>query len=171
VQKSNEPLITPGWSRATSTVDDCGDFAKNLREKYVAMLRSVGGAKMCVAGCDQVVQNDDLIAAVNQLPKYPFALTYWFDSDPNAFAGQNTPGLYLAISNAANVTEVRFYKDAVFNSNNMTEDAFAVRANSGSAVFTLFVGMGSLGAGPVRVELDTKNGNTYVVSLPHIQPL
>ena len=142
----------------------CGKKVAGVRKSYAATLRSAAsGGPICLASC-AYDPDDQLIAAANQLPTFPFSIEYHYDDASGGFAGTTNPGVYFSVSNANNVREIRFYKD-------QEQDAFGVRSNSGQGNVNIFVDLTKLPSGPVRVELDTINGNTYTVRLPRIAPL
>jgi hypothetical protein len=136
---------------------------RGMQEQFAAMLQSVNSGKICVAEC-AYEPNYDLIANVKALPELPFQLTYWYDPGSSSFGGSTNPGLYVALKGAANVNQIKFFKD-------QDDSAFGVRTNGGAGNVVVFVDLSKFTGSSVRIEATTLKGNTYVVTLQKIAPL
>jgi hypothetical protein len=160
-------FATPGWVRkGTSDLNspECKGKVEPVLRQYVAMLRSASEGPICVSSCS-FDPDDNLLASVNQLPKFPFSMLYYYDDGSGGVAGTTNPGLYVALTNASNISEVRFYKD-------QDQDAFGIRSNSGASFLSIFIDLKTNSVtGPVRVEVGTVNNNTYVITIPFVKPL
>jgi hypothetical protein len=188
-KKPREPkgLVTMGWMSGSSVANQeaqllqkkptksCEDRLAKTQARLGEMIRVALDANennrkktavvkpICITGCD-FDPDRGLVSDVAMLPTFPFKVLYWFDALGSNFSSNNNPGLYVQISNAQNISEVRAY-------NQSDVDPFGVRVNSGLASMSLFFDKQGMVANqaPVRLEVETINGNTYTVSLPKIK--
>ncbi|MEY9402004.1 hypothetical protein ABIF66_001807 [Bradyrhizobium japonicum] len=121
---------------------------------------------VCISGCDFPLNREIISEIASLLPKFPFETRYWFDSLGANFSSKTDPGLYVQLEKAGNVSEIRAYND---------QDAmpFGIRINSGNTSVSLFFDEKGMAANqaPVRLEVETLNGNLYTVLLPKIKLL
>lgn len=185
----SKALVTMGWLGGTSTPGSgaqavkappkqvCSERLSASEARFAEMIRTsldanesnrkkapVGAQKpLCVSGCDFDLDRE-VLSDTAKLPRLPFEIRHWFDSLGVNFSSKNSPGLYVQITKANSVSQIRAYND---------KDAmpFGVRVNEGGANISLFFGEQALRSdqSPARLEVDTINGNTYTIDLPRIK--
>lgn len=151
-----EARLNRSQARFGEMVRSALDANENNKKKGVVNIKPI-----CITGCDDFEPDRSIFSDVANLPTLPFDVTYWFDSLGSNFSSKTNPGLYVQLTNASNVREIRAYNDAEAN-------PFGVRVNSGKPSVSLFFdekGMSNNQA-PVRLEVDTAKGNTYTIELP-----
>ncbi|RVG15440.1 hypothetical protein [Sinorhizobium meliloti] len=169
---SSKQYVTEETSGVSKKVPECKDRLEQGREKFAEMAKSAITANesrtpsraVCITGCELEIDSK-LIAELIRLPKLPFVLSYWFDSLGGGFGNTHTPGLYVAIENAKTIRTIRAY-------NSSDSQPFGVRTNRGNALISLFFAESGLRVEltiPVRLEIETVNGNIYSVDLPRIK--
>lgn len=179
------PIMTMGWLRDSTVTGaeidpaaatpKCSARLRKSENRLAEMIRVALEANennrrrgaaikpVCISGCDYPL-NREILSEIALLPKFPFEIRYWFDSLGANFSSANNPGLYVQLEKAGIVSEIRAY-------NERDTMPFGVRINTGNTSVSLFFDKSGLNPdqAPVRLEVETVNGNLYTVLLPKIK--